>query len=340
MGVVSAIFAVILMLTTAAHLSGMDNLPDGASRNEAAPYHGPQGGVGLRVATFNIRLSCLPADTQTRSWAIRATNVINEIKKANPDVIGIQEASNNRTAEDKGLMPQANHDDPKCVVGIGESSQLTDFASRLAKIGYHEAPAEGGERISDHIFYNGSTVEATTTPAVLYALHGGDAYLTVATLKMKNPESHNFAFATTHLIDPGQTPDPSDVTDCNSTITLETQEAMGLLNSYYRSDPVIFAGDFNSPQTGTCTSYAKVTTGNNHTVRALYDAQIHSLAVNDNYQTTNGWKAPVISHTALDYRYDRIFVSDDITVASWVNQLPTVIGQTSDHNLIYADVFI
>ena len=288
----------------------------------------------VRVATYNVRLSCVEDDLKVagRPWQDRSAQVAQTILAAAPDVIGLQEASGVRYALDKTAAGTTSPVVSKCadVGNTGAATQLGDLIAQLASGGYTKISEKGGVAI---LIKNATVANVqAATPVPIQS-----QYLLSARLKLKMTGTQ-FTFATTHLLYEAAAAKEATAHDCNLAATQQTQLIQTTLKT--TTGPMVLAGDFNSPFSGTCTSHAKITTTAHNVGIPLTDAQTRSAsgAVGGDKGTTNGWGVP--GSTAN--KYDRIFVSGSMPVLTWVNVVPTKTGPpyTSDHDLVYSDTLL
>jgi len=323
----------------------------------------------VRVATYNVRKACIATDINEHSWETRVELVANEIKKASPDVIGLQEASDYQPAKDSTYINYCKLDDDErkkirndYVKEYGKDF-ITAQVDSLMKYLPEYKPIDNS-KYGLQILIKTATIEkviATGLPKTcqLSSTDVGDKcdttigpddvkYLFIAKLKAKYADKE-FYFATTHLTTATYDAKDNYGHSENSATTVEARKAVRYLNSITGyTGTVFFVGDFGNKLEGKFTPHAKITTGNNDPNFTFQEASklakdAGAKPVKQEYCTSFAkWKDPgdpKEPKCGLMDKYDRIYMHNVSIVTAWVNR-PPFKPMPSDHSLVYATTLL
>jgi endonuclease/exonuclease/phosphatase family metal-dependent hydrolase len=197
----------------------------------------------LRIASYNVKCAnCFSGLPDEQPWTERRSTLVAAIRQQDPDVIGIQEASQGRLRDARGrLLRRSQFEDLQRR--LGSPWRLTNDkryncarSTSSTRCHYHDQGASQGTRI----VYNSARVQMLTSGSRLLPSKGGTSnsrYLAWAILRQRSTGS-TFFFANTHL-QPGK--DEYDLRRA------EAEAAVRTIADRNRADlPVIAVGDFNS----------------------------------------------------------------------------------------------
>jgi len=292
----------------------------------------------IRVATYNCRLAATPGEltdfnaNPRRTWQDRVENVANEIMKALPDVICLPETSTVRYAADADYIIATQQGIPF----KGATTQILDLVDKLC--GYSIL---GKENHGMHVLIRTKLIELTDYTSYTFqqkASNGNPQGWLKATLKQRQT-GKQFTLGATHLVYNGA--DGGDGANASTSEKsyryLQAKEIKEVLKNV--SGTKVVLGDWNNPSTSSASPYGLMTVG-----LGLKDCSNPAsfptgkiYRVNADLNTYNGWNTPTADKINL---LDRIFVSQNVTVLTSVNLIPSNIKTTSDHDLVYADIVL
>jgi endonuclease/exonuclease/phosphatase family metal-dependent hydrolase len=280
----------------------------------------PSRGQDVRVMTYNVLHSSRDGEQvgleTIAPWADRRTPAVSLIRQADPDVLGLQEASD--------------------WVGAALGPKLVDdLAARLDgryTIAKTDIPVgdRGWFRTSRYILYRTSTYRAV----------GDGGFWTLAPsrwaayqLLENRATGARFLAVSVHL-------------EAGSGLTVDlrrevqTKALLGFVADYRATQdvPVVYLGDFNSHERNVVDAPGNTFRAAGHT-----DAdEVAQTRVNREYNSTNGYRR-LPSKGGLDL--DHVYVPQGVAVRSWQIVLNLTEGQfvgaiPSDHNPVVADVVL
>ncbi len=297
----------------------------------------------MRVASYNIKCANC---SQGKSWAERRTAVVATIKGQQPDVLGVQEASQGNMTGTK----VAQFED--LIRRLGNPYALTNsyrYNCANSKSPNHCRYVDRGSGMENRIIYNTTTMELvkqgseklpTTSAANI------DRYLAWAILRQK-ATGKEFLFANTHL-------EPS-----SSFQSLRVRQTSAILSHLKAlrggSLPTIVVGDFNTHKwiAGGNRPYDQMLAngyldplGNSYKSHWTAPGAFVEKRIRTNYSTSNRFerkapRLPYLNGTYLDYIFvTRMRVSEWETVVK-VDARGNFVGLIpSDHNMIRATVWL
>jgi endonuclease/exonuclease/phosphatase family metal-dependent hydrolase len=281
----------------------------------------PSASQNVRVMTYNLLHSSrdgeLVGTERIAPWTERRTPAVALVQKADPDVIGVQEASDWLDA------PMG----PKLV---------DDFAARLGEGRYTVArtdipPGERGWfRTARYILYRTSTYRAV----------GDGGFWTLAPgrwaayqLLEHRTSGARFLAVSVHL--EAGTGEAVDLRRAE-----QTKALLAAVETFRATQdvPVVYVGDFNSHE-------RRIVDGPGNVFRAAGHVDADEVAqtlVNRQFNSTNGYRrTPGVGSLDLDH----VFTPPGVAVRRWEMRLDLVAGQfvgaiPSDHNPVVADVVL
>jgi len=306
-------------------------------------------GTNLRVASFNIRSARNRGNG--RPWLKRAGEVAAEIKKANADVVALQEVTpgraDGRSGPSTGSVPrQTNHLVSKLgKIGAGKYKmvQLTSYVKPGTTHGSQGA----------RILYNSSQVslvsscpentgkrQYSTACSFSLPIASGDKASnrrSAAYARFKDKESgKKFLLVSVHL----------DFRQSGNAALAKKYDAlrkkqMATVNAKIAkvrrgNEPVIVAGDYNSWQ-----NRSGGNAPHDYLVgQGYYDTAAAQTTLNRHYPTYNGFKKVLApSPQGFGNRLDNILVKGLRGARRYANVTkPKDSSRPSDHSLIYADL--
>ncbi len=284
----------------------------------------------LRVASYNVL--CENCSSGKASWATRRGAVVQTITDADPDVIGVQEAS-------QGRIP-------------GGGSQYQDLLKRLGDP-YQITDARRGASLAVRIIYNSDRVELLEKGSSFLPKGKSRRAATWAIFEQK-ATGQRFFFLSTHL------QPTNDSKGSRKYYNVRRRQARAVVDVIERNNPdklpVIAVGDFNSTKWEKPSNapydimedagYADPL-GNGHRTRgtapgAFVEERIHTSYASYNMYTRKARNFPGhVNGSNPDYIFvSPMRVSEYETVVKvdssgrWVGVIP------SDHNLIRATVWL
>ena len=284
----------------------------------------------LRVASFNVL--CANCSKGKASWATRRGAVVATIKDQDPDVIGVQEASQGRIA--------------------GGGSQYMDLVNRLGKP-YQITDTRKGASLAVRIIYNSDRVELLEKGSAFLPKGKSRRAATWAIFRQK-ATGERFFFLSTHF-------EPkNDKKGSRTNYNTRRRQANAVVDIIRRNNPddlpVIAVGDFNStkwekPSNGPYDIMEGAgyldPLGNGYRTRGTAPGAFVEKRVNTSYASYNMYtrKARNFPGQLTGSNPDYIFVtpmrvSEYETVVNvdssgrWVGTIP------SDHNMIRATVWL
>lgn len=315
----------------------------------AKPAAPKAGGTNLRVASFNVRSA--RNRTDARPWMKRAGDVAAEIKKANADVVALQEVSPGRAdgrsgPSTKSVPRQTNH----LVSALGK---IGAKKYKMVQLTSYVKPGTTHGSQGARILYNSSQLslvtscpdktgnrEYSTACSFSLPIASGDTASdrrSAAYAEFKDKESgKKFLVVSVHL-DFRQ----SGNAKLGKKYDALRSRQMAAVNAKiakvrHGNEPVIVAGDYNSWQNRT--------NGNaphDYLVgKGFYDTAAAHSTQQRNYPTYNGFKKVLApSPQGFGNRLDNILVKGLQGARRYANVTqPKDSSRPSDHNLIYADL--
>jgi endonuclease/exonuclease/phosphatase family metal-dependent hydrolase len=290
-----------------------------SSPSAAVSAVAPSSGQNVRVMTYNLLHASL-AGQQVGTEVIaprteRRTGAIALAQKADPDVIGVQEA----------------HDWVGAAYG---PKMVDDFAAGLG--GYTVAHTEttpglaGWYRTARYILYRTSTYKAVGDGGHWVLAPGRYA----AYQLLENRTSGARFLAVSVHLEPGS----GEAIDLSR--AAQTQQLLTFVKAFQATQdvPVVYLGDFNSHE-------RNVVDGPGNTFRAAGHVDADEVAqtkVNAQYNSANQYKrTPPTGGLHIDH----VYVPQGVAVRHWEMELDLTAGQfvgviPSDHNPVVADVVL
>ncbi|MGC4154337.1 MAG: endonuclease/exonuclease/phosphatase family protein [Propionicimonas sp.] len=286
--------------------------------------------VPLRVASFNVL--CANCSKGKASWADRRGAVVATIKDQDPDVLGVQEASQGRIA--------------------GGGSQYMDLVNRLGDP-YRITDTRRGASLAVRIIYNSDRVELLEKGSAFLPKGKSRRAATWAIFRQK-ATGERFFFLSTHF-------EPTnDKKGSRTNYNTRRRQANAVVDIIRRNNPdelpVIAVGDYNStkwekPSNGPYDVMENAgyldPLGNGHRTRGTAPGAFVEKRINTSYASYNMYtrKARNFPGQLTGSNPDYIFVSpmrvsEYETVVNvdssgrWVGTIP------SDHNMIRATVWL
>lgn len=286
--------------------------------------------IALRVASYNVL--CENCSKGKASWATRRGAVVAAIKGQDPDVVGLQEAS-------QGRIP-------------GGGTQYQDLVKRLGAP-YQITDGRKGASLAVRIVYNSDRVTLVEKGSAFLPKGKSRRAATWAILEQK-ATGERFFFLSTHL-------EPTnDKKGSNKYYNVRRRQATAVVNLIEKNNPdklpVIAVGDFNSTKWDTPSngSYDVMEAagysdplGNGYRTRGSAPGAFVENRINTSYASYNMYKRKArnfpghVNGSNPDYIFvSPMRVSEYETVVNvdssgrWVGVIP------SDHNLIRATVWL
>lgn len=274
---------------------------------------------GVRVMTYNL-LGLGQDGTKEKGgtvapWSQRRIAMAALIKSVQPEVIGVQEAS-----DWVGSTPGVRQADSlaSALQAIG-----APFVVARTETPY---PERGWERWGDYILYDSSRYQEVS------AGHWriGTAQAAVYAELRSRASGATFLFVTTHLLQAGGRSNDLARED-------ETKQILQLAGALAAQDhlPVVYGGDFNSNPEQTTIDGPGVAMQSARIADARLIAQYR---VNETYDSMNNY-----SRTPYPYSFflDYVWASPGVSASSWGEAMNLSHGQLvgtipSDHNPVYA----
>ncbi len=300
----------------------------------------------LRVASYNVKCDNCRKPGE-KSWASRRSAVISTIRSQEPDVLGVQEAS-------QGQLPGRSISQFEDLLnGLGAPYAITNSfryncansrSSRRCRV------VDRGASLGDRIIYNTRTVTLVKQGSVKLPTTGKanlDRYLAWAVFRDKST-GKKFLFGNTHL-------EPGGFASLRVAQTRVVVSKLKKLATANGDLPVIVVGDFNSYKwsPGGNRPYDLMVSngyldplGNTYRSRHSAPGAFVEKRINTNYSTYNGFRRnaarfPYINGTYLDYIFvTRMRVSEWETVVDVDSQGRFVGTIPSDHNMVRATVWL
>jgi endonuclease/exonuclease/phosphatase family metal-dependent hydrolase len=278
----------------------------------------PSAGLNVRVMTYNL-LHDTPEGRRdgVAPWSQRRPGALALINKANPDVLGVQEASG-------------------WVGAVKGPRVVDDLRNRLGAGKYTLAHTEitpgkpGWMRTARYILYRTSAYRAAASGGHWTLAKG--RYAAYQLLQSRSTGAR-FLAVSVHL-------EPGGGRTVDMRRKAQTERLLSLVRSYRaRYDvPVVYMGDFNSHQ-------GNVVDGPGITFRAAghVDAdEVAQVRVNRKYNSANQYKR---TPATGGYDVDHVYVPAGVAVRRWEIVMNLSRGRfvgaiPSDHNPIAADVVL
>ncbi len=284
----------------------------------------------LRVASYNVL--CENCSKGKASWAKRRAGVVATIREQDPDVIGLQEAS-------QGSIP-------------GGGTQYNDILRRLGEP-YRITDARRGASLAVRIIYNSDRVELLEKGSTFLPKGKSKRAATWAIFRQR-ATGERFFFLSTHL-------EPTnDKKGSNKYYNVRRRQANAVVDIIRRNNPddlpVIAVGDFNSTKWDRPSNapydimeragYADPL-GNGYRTRGAAPGAFVEKRINTSYASYNMYKRKArnfpghVNGSNPDYIFvSPMRVSEYETVVKvdsagrWVGVIP------SDHNMLRATVWL
>jgi endonuclease/exonuclease/phosphatase family metal-dependent hydrolase len=295
----------------------------------ASPYSVPTTGTvvttalqPLSVLTYNILEATAAGRTEggtkVAPWSQRKPGVVALIKKANPDVVAIQEGA----AWANGAPGPRQVDSLKKA--LGSSYRLAD-----TEIAYPQHPYF---RTGDYILYKPSVYSAVGAGGH-WQLNDSNPHFAAYQVLKNKATGAEFLFVAPHLtVNKGQRFDKMRES--------ETRTMVNDANAFVGSSalPIVYAGDFNSDVTKNHTFDGPGIVMRADNVDDSFD--VAQVRTNGQYNSANAYfRRPPESGDHIDY----VFAPPGVAVTSWRMILDLSRGKIvgtipSDHNPVLADL--
>ncbi len=216
-------------------LDGSGNPTSSWSRAVSAQTRTPAdpGAKPLQVASFNIRNGTKSSDTGSRAWPVRRGVIVNQIRNAGLDVVGLQEAEYTYLTGADGGWKHQYQDLIEVLGGAWKITCATDSNPNCDRSENYTA----GTRV----IYNSATVIMRDRGTVELSSRSGDVrrFMVWAVFTQKST-GRDFFFADTHLDDAKTT------SGYNYRVTQSHQVVNEIAAHNPGNLPVILTGDMNS----------------------------------------------------------------------------------------------
>lgn len=310
----------------------------GATRSRYSPAitfttnERPASSGELRVASYNIRCDgCTSLSTNEKPWSTRRTAVAEGILGQDVDVIGIQEASNNKT--------YANG-------AVGQYEDLL-YLLNATRNEYSLVNDTKNLTIGTRIIYNNTRLTLLDQGyQQLSNSEPGSRFVVWAVFRQQSGKE--FFFTNTHL----------EVRGDNANRVRETKEILSLIQAKNTDKlPVLSVGDYNaSEKTNPVDGPQEVTKaagyieplGGQWPAKTAEPGATVEHRIRTDYASTNHFDA-VAPHTVSAINslyYDYIFTSPGVAVPEWetvvkIDSSSNFVGVIpSDHNMVRATVIL
>lgn len=313
----------------------------------------------LVLGSYNVRCALCDdtTDTNEEPWSVRSGYVAQTILGQKPDALGLQEASQARLRDDKGVLTNVSQAED-LMAKLGSGYRLVNRAryncvhpSTSYKCVYADKGASKGTKIA----YNSTTLKALANGSLLLSRYTEtkDRYAAWAIFR-HIASGKDFFFVTAHLESKG---DSGTSTRYYKLRVKQMTEIMAMIAEHNTANlPVVLTGDFNSQKwTVPANGPYDVAVANGYvdplgnTYRSKVPAATATVEtrINTDFSSGNGFrrKAPrssVVNGTYLDY----ILTYPSMRVTEW----ETVVNVDSDgnfrgvipsdHNMIRATAYL